>query len=404
MPITFQKSLRLTSTPIAYKYYKWHITAIRDIGIQSYVQLSEFTFLLDSVDTDMSLVTISLLNGHTSPNGENAINLKDGNLISKFLDYNFEDGGTELLFEFPTAIIFNGYKWGTGNDSDWRDPKSWTLYGSNDNTNWDVLDTVTDFIATVDRATYNTPFSYTPTNNIESKLTFTANPPIVPVKDGLTELTAGESAYQIKRDFPNSTDGLYWIQNPNINSGSAFQIYADMTTDGGGWTLLLLNNYSDWGYSGTLLRNQLTPPTSPNDRLRQDQGSNGSDNYSIVQWADYIKSSPSGFQYMMDATTRGDWGGIWTANGTYSFVNTNNTQTDVTLDTKFGNWNYNNSGVEQRMPWYSGNNCGVLTTSESPSGEWWGSLVCRADCGFSPSPWMGSDSNGYPGIIWYWVR
>ena len=404
MPITFQKSLRLTSTPIAYKYYKWHITAIRDIGIQSYVQLSEFTFLLDSVDTDMSLVTISLLNGHTSPNGENAINLKDGNLVSKFLDYNFEDGGTEVLFEFPTAIIFNGYKWGTGNDSDWRDPKSWTLYGSNDNTNWDVLDTVTDFIATVDRATYNTPFSYTPTNNIESKLTFTANPPIVPVKDGLTELTAGESAYQIKRDFPNSTDGLYWIQNPNINSGSAFQIYADMTTDGGGWTLLLLNNYSDWGYSGTLLRNQLTPPTSPNDRLRQDQGSNGSDNYSIVQWADYIKSSPSGFQYMMDATTRGDWGGIWTANGTYSFVNTNNTQTDVTLDTKFGNWNYNNSGVEQRMPWYSGNNCGVLTTSESPSGEWWGSLVCRADCGFSPSPWMGSDSNGYPGIIWYWVR
>jgi hypothetical protein len=178
MSITFQKSLRLTSTPIAYKYYKWHITAIRDIGIQAYVQLSEFTFLLDSVDTDMSLVTISLLNGHTSPDGENAINLKDGNLVSKFLDYNFEDGGTEVLFEFPTAIIFNGYKWGTGNDSDWRDPKSWTLYGSNDNTNWDVLDTVTDFIATVDRSTFNTPFSYTPTNNIESKLTFTANPPI----------------------------------------------------------------------------------------------------------------------------------------------------------------------------------------------------------------------------------
>jgi hypothetical protein len=231
---------------------------------------------------------------------------------------------------------------------------------------------------------------------------FTPKPPIPATNDGTTELRAGESAYQIKRDFPASADGLYWIQNPNINSGSAFQIYADMTTDGGGWTLILLNNNNGWTYENALLRNQLTPPSSPNDRLRQDQGTDGSDNYSIVQWADYIKKSPSGFQYMFDATTRGDWGGIYTANGTYSFVNTNNSQTDITLNTKFGIWNYNNSSVEAIMPWYSGNNCGVLTTSENAGGEWWGSLISQ--CGFQPAPWMGTDGNGNPGIIWYWVR
>jgi len=400
MPITFQRSLKLL--PKEYKYYKWHITATRSLA-DAYVQASEFRFQFDGVDTDMSLVAISLLNGHISPDAEQAINLKDGSVFTKFLDLNFISGGTEILFEFPSAIAFNGYRWATANDSDNRDPKDWIMYGSNDNTNWTILDTVTNFISSTDRWVFNTPLTYINGSDVKSKLTFTANY-IGPTNDGTTELRAGSSAYQIKTDFPASVDGLYWIQNPNINSGSAFQIYADMTTDGGGWTLILLNNYSDWNYAGALLRNELIPPTSPNDRLRQDQGSNGSDNYSIVQWADYIKSSPSGFQYMMDATTRGDWGGIWTANGTYSFVNTDNTQTNVTLDTKFGNWNYNNSGVEQRMPWYSGNNCGVLTTSESPSGEWWGSLVCRADCGFSPSPWMGSDSNGYPGIIWYWVR
>jgi hypothetical protein len=37
----------------------------------------------------------------------------------------------------------------------------------------------------------------------------------------------------------------------------------------------------------------------------------------------------------------------------YSFVNTNNTQTDITINTKFDSWNYNNDGIEQIMPWYS---------------------------------------------------
>ena len=56
--------------------------------------------------------------------------------------------------------------------------------------------------------------------------------------DGSSAATASTSAYQIKQDFPNSVDGIYWIKNTNINSGNAFQIYADMTTNGGGWILL----------------------------------------------------------------------------------------------------------------------------------------------------------------------
>jgi len=132
--------------------------------------------------------------------------------------------------------------------------------------------------------------------------------------DGLTAATASSSAYKIKQDFPNATDGFYWIRNDNINGGVAFQIYADMTTDGGGWTLLLTNvGYAGWTYVNSIFRNQTTPSLSAN--------------YSIVQWADYIKKSASGFQYMMEAGARNSWGGIWTANQAYSFVATVNTQT-----------------------------------------------------------------------------
>jgi hypothetical protein len=69
-------------------------------------------------------------------------------------------------------------------------------------------------------------------------------------KDGLSPTTASSSAYQIKQDYPSSSDGFYWIKNPNINGGAPFKIYADMTTDNGGWTLILKNSSNSvWTYA-----------------------------------------------------------------------------------------------------------------------------------------------------------
>ena len=63
-------------------------------------------------------------------------------------------------------------------------------------------------------------------------------------RDGFTAARAGVSAKQIKTDYPSSSDGVYWISNPNINAGAPFQIYADMTTDGGGWMVLNISGNS----------------------------------------------------------------------------------------------------------------------------------------------------------------
>jgi hypothetical protein len=115
---------------------------------------------------------------------------------------------------------------------------------------------------------------------------------------------------------------------------------------------------------------------------------------------------------MIDADSRRSFGGIWTANGSYSFVKTDNSQTDVTINTKFGNWNYNtaNNGISQRMPWHSnttGSGTGYITLA-SGTGNWWGTMVANNQY-YSPSPWLsdasgGTSTNQNPGIIWYWVR
>jgi len=215
---------------------------------------------------------------------------------------------------------------------------------------------------------------------------------------GVLENNPGDSAYQIHQDCPTLPSGLYWIQNSNIDGGNPVQIFADMTRNGGGWTLVVANGVSRWTAGETLLVNENTPPADP--EILTDQG----EKYSILSWADYIKRSASGFDYRIEADELGSWGATFTANGDYSFVSTSNLNTNVTRNEIFDSWNYWDNGLEERMPWYDPLGHGTLTTSESSTNQWWGTLIAEnPHCGSRPAPYI-ADAMSCPSKIWYWVR
>lgn len=101
------------------------------------------TLFLSSSVRSQNLIDITTLDGgvsakyYDSPGGEDYENLIDKSSLTKYLTFHSE-GYVE--FAAPSQYIVTRYSITSANDSPDRDPMNWTLYGSNDSTNWTPID------------------------------------------------------------------------------------------------------------------------------------------------------------------------------------------------------------------------------------------------------------------------
>ncbi|KAF0309461.1 hypothetical protein FJT64_019411 [Amphibalanus amphitrite] len=205
-------------------------------------------------------------------------------------------------------------------------------------------------------------------------------------------LACARSCLQLRDQGGAPQDGVYWF------TGMPVPVLCDFSHDGGGWTLLLTAVSRDgWDLLSVLQRNDRSPSLT--------------DNYSILQLGDAIRDLGNGtrFAYRIEAqaeTGRQRWGGIWFAPRQYSFVDETGDQTQIRLVRKFDSWDYEDSGIEKRMPWLRAlDEFTVLTTTGTARGGRWGTLVLNKVQGsdYKHAPWISSGAR-HSGTVLYWMR
>ncbi len=123
---------------VTYQYYRFTPTKNRTEA-QDQTQLSEFEFYLRGTKVDHAPLTAAgaVTGGTNAPDAnEGASKLVDGSVDTKW----FSNNKLPVVFNFGTPTAIDAYRFATANDSLDRTPIQWTLEGSNNGTDYVMVD------------------------------------------------------------------------------------------------------------------------------------------------------------------------------------------------------------------------------------------------------------------------
>ena len=225
-------TLLATATPkntTVYRYFKFLPQAMRSATPDA-MQYSEFE-LTDgtsyySPSSASQLYRADDTDGDNYVAGQNVAASIDGNTSTKL--YNGGWASKYYLYDmgssFSTALT--GWRYKTGNDMDSRDPVSWTLLGSTNNTDWVILDQRTQETITTSRQTATQDFTFNATNQAVFDAANT-NYPIEVNGDAHAGTFSPYRSGGYSMFFNNNTETsqIKYSENTNFNMGTnAFTI------------------------------------------------------------------------------------------------------------------------------------------------------------------------------------
>ena len=121
-----------------YRYVRFSPRKLRDNAQANSTQLAELRFFLSTTPVPVVAVTNP---GGDNPQNEAPANVIDGNVGSKWLDFNKGN----LVLDFGATVAFDRYELTTAFDAPERDPVRWIMEGSTDGLAWTLIENFTVF-------------------------------------------------------------------------------------------------------------------------------------------------------------------------------------------------------------------------------------------------------------------
>ena len=142
---TTSEPLTLSINPKTLDVNKRYMLPIRLVNVSSGTidsSLAVTYFKVDEIQIRSRDFTVdgTITGNHlNSPSSENLPKLVDNNFTSKYLAFNYNSNlYVQLKFDSPKKL--DAYTITSGNDAPERDPKKWTIQGSNNGTDWTTID------------------------------------------------------------------------------------------------------------------------------------------------------------------------------------------------------------------------------------------------------------------------